>query len=239
MSRKLIIAAIGGNGMPDVAASAHRFGELLSDRAILLTGGEPNAGVPEVKCTALAGSEKTGKGLMISVLTHGNPTCERRDRRLILQTGVGKYERDPITGSAADVVVAFSGGAGTLIELAYAAFQNRPIIFLGSIRFLRMNCCFEANEVKGGLGKALKGYSLISPPTSKTTTQVDELMNALVSCLAGPQGICVDTPEEAAKKIFGLFDRVSLKANTNFLGLATGKNWKNEFDAEVATLSGL
>jgi hypothetical protein len=65
MSRKLIVAAIGGNGMPDVAASAHRFGELLSDRAILLTGGEPNAGVPEVKCTALAGSEKTGNGLMI------------------------------------------------------------------------------------------------------------------------------------------------------------------------------
>jgi SLOG cluster4 family len=130
---------------------------------------------------------------MISVLTKGDPTCVRRNRRLILQTGVGSYERDPITGSAADVVVAFSGGAGTLVELAYAAFQNRLIIFLGSIRFLRMNCCFEAKEVKDGLGKALNGYSLISPPTSKTTTPVDELVNALddrfhETCIMEPMG---------------------------------------------------
>jgi hypothetical protein len=42
MSRKFIVAAIGGNGLPDVASSALRFGEVLSDRAILLTGGAPD-----------------------------------------------------------------------------------------------------------------------------------------------------------------------------------------------------
>jgi SLOG cluster4 family len=234
--RKMIVAAIGGNGMPGVAASALRFGELLSDRAILLTGGEPNDSLPDVKSAALAGSQKTGRGLMISVLTKGKPACELKDRRLILQTGLGKYERDPITGSAADVVVVFAGGAGTLVELAYAAFQNCPIIFQSSIRFLRMKCCFEAGEVRNGLKRALVGYPLIS---TKTNT-IDDLEDALIRCLSNAQGVCADTPEEAVQKIFGLFDRFNLNANTNFLGLPNGqaKDWKKkDFDDGVASLS--
>src|SRR5258705_10783389 len=128
MPRKVIVAAIGGNGLPDVAASALRFGEVLSNRAILLTGGAPDDRSADVKSAAMAGSQRTGTGLMISVLPKGSPACELQGRRLILQTGLGSYERDPITGSAADAVVVFSGGAGTLVELAFAAFQNRPII---------------------------------------------------------------------------------------------------------------
>jgi hypothetical protein len=71
MSRKLIVAAIGGNGLPDVASSALRFGEVLSDRAILLTGGEPDGPHTDVKNAAMAGSQGA-KGLMISVLPKGS-----------------------------------------------------------------------------------------------------------------------------------------------------------------------
>jgi predicted Rossmann-fold nucleotide-binding protein len=146
---------------------------------------------------------------------------------------LGKYARDPITGSAADVVVVFSGGAGTLVELAFASFQNRPIMFQSSIQYLRMKCSFETAEVKNGLKKAKEGYPLIS-------TNEGDLEDALARCLANPH--CVDTPEEAARRVFGLVDGiVALQADTKFLGLPNDKggHWKKKFNKDVAELSKL
>ncbi|MCS3499350.1 uncharacterized protein (TIGR00725 family) [Bradyrhizobium japonicum] len=232
MSRKFIVAVIGGNGLPDVASSAHRFCALLSNRVVLLTGGAPDGRLTDVKNAAMAGSQGA-KGLMVSVLPRESPSCELQGRRLILKTGLGKYERDAITGSAADVVVVFSGGAGTLVELAYAAFQNRPIIFQSSVQYLRAKCSLEVSEVKKGFAKAKDGYPLIS-------TKEGDLEHALGRCLANPHD--VDTPEEAAQRVFGLLDGVvPLQDDTRFLGLPNDKegHWKKKFNLGVAELSKL
>lgn len=235
MARKIVVAAIGGNGMPDVTPSAFRFGEELSDRAILLTGGmDPPKKDTDVKTAAMFGSQGA-RGLMISVLPDLGPACKLERRQLILETGlVGKYARNPITGSAADVVVVFPGAAGTLVELAYAALQGRPIIFLSSIQFLRVKCSFVAERVRAGLKEAKERYPLI-------TTTENDLEHALVRCLASPQAICVDKPKEAVQEIFSLVDQPAvLASDTNFLGLPGDKDerWKKEFNAGVATLSG-
>jgi uncharacterized protein (TIGR00725 family) len=234
MARKIIVAAIGGNGMPDVTSSAFRFGEELSDRAILLTGGmDPLKRDTDVKTAAMFGAQGA-RGLLISVLPKQGPACRLQGRQLILETGlVGKYARNPITGSAADVVVVFPGAAGTLVELAYAALQGRPIIFLSSIKFLRVKCSFEAGRVRTGLIEAKERYPLIS-------TNEDDLEHALVRCLANPQAICVDKPKDAVQEIFSLVDQPAvLASDTNFLGLPGDKErWKKEFNAGVAALSG-
>jgi predicted Rossmann-fold nucleotide-binding protein len=235
MSRKPIVAVIGGNGLPDVAASALRFGAVLSNQAILLTGGAPDGPRTDVKSAAMFGSQGA-MGLMISVLPKVGPSCELPpERRLVLKTGLGSYERDPITGSAGDVVVAFSGGAGTLVELAYAAFQKRPIIFQSSIEYLRVKCSFEATEVRLGLEKTVKGYPLIS-------ANKDELEHALIGCLSNPRAVCADTPEGAVRALFSSIDQgAGLGAETNFLGLPGNdtKHWKNKFNEGVARLSKL
>jgi hypothetical protein len=233
MARKLLVAVIGGNGMPDVAPSAFRLGQVLSNQAILLTGGAPGDGPEEnVKAAVMAGSSNG----LISVLPEGSPSCKLQGRRLILQTGLkGRYGRNPIVGSAADIVVVFPGGTGTLVELAYAAFQSRSIVFQSSIQQLRGKCSLEAEGLKDGLEEAKEAYPLISAKEA-------DLENALARCLASPKATCVDTPEETAGRIFRLFDpAVALQADTNFIGLPGDEqeHWKQEFNNKVAELSKL
>lgn len=234
MPRKLIVTVIGGNGLPDVAPFAFRLGKLLSGRAILLTGGTPDDRPNEnVKSAAMAG---LNIGPMISVLPGGSPDCRLQGRQLILQTGLqGKYARNPIVGSAGDIVVVFAGGAGTLVELAYAVFQSRPIIFHASIHYLRVKCSLEAIELKNGLEEAQRAYSLISPKKG-------DLENALAICLGNSKVICADTPEEVVQRIFGLSNApIAVQLETNFLGLPGGQreHWKEKFNKDVAEISKL
>jgi hypothetical protein len=173
---------------------------------------------------------------MISVLPGGNPDCRLQGRRLILQTGLhGKCARNPIVGSAGDIVVVFSGGAGTLVELAYAVFQSRPVIFQSSIRYLRVKCSSEAKELKIGLEEARRAYSLI--PTKK-----GELENALATCLGNSKAICAGTAEEVVQTVFSLRKgTVAVQQETNFLGLPGDERgrWKEKFNRYVAELSKL
>lgn len=152
----------------------------------------------------------------------------------ILQTGLeGKYARNPIVGSAGDIVVAFSGGAGTLVELAYAALKKRPIIFHSSIDYLRVKCSLEAKDLKEGLEEARSAYSLIPAKNG-------DLEDELVACLANPKAVCVDTPEAVVRRIFGFpKEAISVQQETNFLGLPSGKRWREEFNKCVAKLSKL
>jgi uncharacterized protein (TIGR00725 family) len=133
MSRKWILAAIGGGEVagPEVEA----FGKLVAHvGAVLMTGGVPKPGSSRVTERAQAGCEAAG-GLMISVL----PNRERNEivpcskkRRFEVRTKVSRYGRDPITGAAADMIFVFRGDVGTLVELAYASKEKRPIVFCGT-----------------------------------------------------------------------------------------------------------
>jgi hypothetical protein len=153
---------------------------------------------------------------------------------VILQTGLeGKYARNPIVGSGGDIVVAFSGGAGTLVELAYAALKKRPIIFHSSIDYLRVKCSLEAKDLKEGLEEARSAYSLIPAKNG-------DLENELAACLANPKAVCVDTPEGVVRRIFGFpKEPITVQQETNFLGLPSGERWREEFNKCVAKLSKL
>ena len=250
MSRRMIIAVIGGNDLPDVALSARRFGELASNRAILLTGGKPSGGqVSEHVKTAAMDGAVNNRGLMVSVLPSTSPSCEREGHRLELRTGLSSYERDPITGSAADVVVVFPGGAGTLIELAFAALMDRPIIFLSSIHYLQVKCSLEITDLKKGLKEAVEKYGPLIPrlvnPAERKEKQLEralaKLEHALVRCLTNPEAACNNTPEGALQRIFGLSNDaiVKLNSDTSFLGLPQddAQHWKKKFNEEVRALS--
>ncbi|MGR9134518.1 SLOG cluster 4 domain-containing protein [Rhizobium leguminosarum] len=133
MPRKWIIAAIGGGEAagPEVQA----FGELVVQvGAILMTGGIPALNSSRVTERAQAGCEAAG-GLMISVLPNTGRNaivaCHGQ-RRFEVLTNVSKFGRDPITGAAADMVFVFPGEVGTLVELAYASREKRPILFCGT-----------------------------------------------------------------------------------------------------------
>src|SRR5436305_1606082 len=129
--RKPIVAVIGGNSdVLEILDDVQRLGASLENRFLLLTGGRPAAAPTNVKDAAMNGA--SARGLMISVLPKtgkSNPALrlEKKERLLTLQTHLNGAGRDPITGAAADLIVSFHGGAGTLVELAYAASYRRHI----------------------------------------------------------------------------------------------------------------
>jgi uncharacterized protein (TIGR00725 family) len=212
MARKPVVAVIGGNDLPDVAPSASLFGAALSNGAILLTGGEPTGPSADVKNAAMQGCNDA-KGLMISVLPQGPPSCCLlvSERRLVLKTGLKPLERDPITGAAADVVVAFSGGRGTLVELAYAAFEHRPIVFVSSLVRLQGAYREKKEKLEADLATASGGYRLID-------VGANQLMTALEQCLNGPNR-CFDSPAAAAEEMPALIEGIDCERSTNFRGL--------------------
>lgn len=190
MTRKLVVAAIGGNHVDKAAELAKQFGKEFTPKQgwILVTGGKPEKSKSKVKDAALFGCENA-RGLMVSILPKNEDqpaVCCKPiigERRVELVTDLTNYGRDPITGAAADIVVVFDGGDGTLVELAYAALKNRPIVFLSSSNSssrtsLRDRAQSQSNreQLIKKLTEANQAYgSLI--PTSK-----DNLIAALDSC---------------------------------------------------------
>jgi uncharacterized protein (TIGR00725 family) len=162
MPRKWILAAIGGGETagPEVEA----FGRLVAHAgAILMTGGVPKQNSSAVTERAQFGCEAAG-GLMISVLPNKDPNeivrC-RGKRRFEVRTKTSKYGRDPITGAAADMIFVFPGEVGTLVELAYASREKRPIVFCGTkAQWKEMDEVRQKSrsEIREGIEKAIREY---------------------------------------------------------------------------------
>jgi uncharacterized protein (TIGR00725 family) len=231
MPRKRIIAAIGGNNLPEITGPARDFGRrVASSGAILLTGGDPSGDQKDVKHAAIRGCARA-HGLVISILpTEGKPSCRRVRRRLVLRTGLTSFARDPITGAAADVVVVFRGAVGTLVELAYAAFSHRPIVFCDSLEHL--GDPNENRELKTKLDEAIAGYPLIR--VDRTT-----LMKALIFSLTDRSRAEVSSAEDAVAAALRSTDHFDPFSETNFLGLPGHKGIKQKFEERVVALSAL
>jgi len=149
----------------------------------------------------------------------------------VLQTSLSSFARDPITGAAPDVVVVFKGGIGTMVELAYAALKNRPIIFCDSVDTLRD----QQGEVqlKSKLNEAIAGYPLIA-------TSQNQLIEALILTFTTyPQRAVVTLAKEAITHALRLTDCIDLSQNTNFLGLPGYPHFKTTFEQMVLALSTL
>ena len=120
------VTVIGSSGKIDekTYSIAEKLGEILAqNKYIIVTGGR--SGVMEAVCK---GAKKAG-GLTIGIL----PGFTREDANpyvdIIIPTGLG-YARNAINVLAGDVVVAISGGPGTLSEIGLALAYNKPLIVL-------------------------------------------------------------------------------------------------------------
>jgi len=234
MSRRVIVAAIGGGKQSALADLAEEFGGLVARaKLILMTGGEPNPKEKDrIVCTTLNGCDKQ-KGLMISVLPNQTENaCDLKERRIVVQTTLSRFERDPITGAAADIIVVFPGEAGTLLELAYASLYRRPFVFLKSRQDLQTalkdNNVF--NELQQAIADAIKEYPFLSP-------KPQELSEALDRALAQTEWD-VNSPAEALIKVLLTFENgTKVVGETHFRGLPESPEIKQLFEQQVETLS--
>lgn len=140
------VTVIGSSGQIDekIYNSAEKLGELLAKNDfIVITGGR--SGVMEAVCK---GAKKAG-GLTIGIL----PGFTREDANpyvdISIPTGLG-YARNAINVLAGDVVVAISGGPGTLSEIGLALAYNKPLIILKG--------CGGVSELISKEG--IKGYNI-------------------------------------------------------------------------------
>jgi uncharacterized protein (TIGR00725 family) len=240
MPRKWIIGAVGGNGNQTAATLAKNFGTLIRPKiGILLTGGEPNDNA-DVKDAALSGCRRA-RGLMISILAKGTAGVVYNTldpKRMILLTGQNRWGRDPITGAAADIIVVFDGKAGTLVELAYAAANGRPIVFCGKPpRPPDKLPQDDQEEFNQGLQDAFNRYHTLDP------TSIEYLKTALKGCFA-PDGSVTRTHVKSPKAALTTIKKWTAGQSperTNFLGLPVDNNRQvmEDFEQKVLDLSEL
>jgi len=124
---KKVVSVIGGrNCTAEVEELAKELGKKLSKVAdILVTGGL--SGVMEAACSGF----KAGGGLTIGII----PSYDKKDANkfvdIVIPSGLG-LARNVLVVKAADVVIALSGRAGTLSEIAYCIQFGIPVINLNS-----------------------------------------------------------------------------------------------------------
>ena len=131
VARKPYIIGVMGSHRdqsPAVMADARRLGEALARRGyVLLTGGGP--GVMRAACE---GANKAG-GLVIGVLPNDkqHPLEKYPNEFVDIPIFTGMYDaRNVINAKTPHVLVALSGGAGTLSEVAIAIRSGTPVISL-------------------------------------------------------------------------------------------------------------
>jgi uncharacterized protein (TIGR00725 family) len=125
-----IIGVVGSHrdASPAVMEDARRLGEAIAARGyVLLTGGGP--GVMRAVCE---GAHKAG-GLVIGVLPNDrqHPLEKYPNEFVDIPIFTGMYDaRNVINAKTPHILVALSGGAGTLSEIAIAIRNGTPVISL-------------------------------------------------------------------------------------------------------------
>jgi uncharacterized protein (TIGR00725 family) len=123
--KAILVTVIGSAACNDqVAGLAREVGREIARRgAVLICGGR--GGVMEAACQ---GARAEG-GLTVGIL----PGNDRYDANpyvdVPIATGLGEA-RNAVVVSAADVIIAVSGGYGTLSEIALALKMGRPVVGL-------------------------------------------------------------------------------------------------------------
>jgi hypothetical protein len=130
--RKIVIGVMGAAQCDEeIYQQAYRVGRLIAERgAVLLCGGL--SGVME----ASAKGAKDAGGLTVGVLP-GSSERESRPNPYIdvaIFTGMSDA-RNAINVRSSDVIIAISGGYGTLSEIAHGLKIGKPVVLLHSWRF--------------------------------------------------------------------------------------------------------
>ena len=125
--------AVIGASEPDPArdAQAHEVGvEVARAGAVVVSGGL--GGVMEASC---AGARQEG-GTTVGLLPGDDRAAGNPHLDVALATGLGEL-RNGLIVRAADAVIAFEGGYGTLSEIGFALRLGRPVMGLGTWEMLR------------------------------------------------------------------------------------------------------
>ena len=135
--RRAIVGVLGGD---DQHGQARAVGQMIVRNGwILLTGGDgtSKAKKPQVKDTSMCGAASLN-GPRIGILPDNTPLPSSATPRiakwdqpsranyLFLKTGVSSKERNVINGQTPDILIALSGGRGTLAEIAFAVAAKKP-----------------------------------------------------------------------------------------------------------------
>jgi len=113
----------GGEVGPDDVAVAYEIGSLIAQNGWILLNGGRNAGVMDATAK---GAHEAG-GLTIGILPDDHRERASAYLDVGVVTGMGSA-RNNINVLSSDVVIACTGGAGTLSEIALALKAGRPVI---------------------------------------------------------------------------------------------------------------
>ena len=230
MARRCIVGVMGGNGCDtQVFNDAREAGiNIAKYDLILLTGAGSGDTGTHVKCAAMEGARK---GRRIGIAPHGQRKLYLNGRELFLHTATTSIERDPITGTTADVLIFFCGGSGTLIELCFAAMTGKPLYFWKAAQFLkkRANSLLDAdlNEALGACRRTLGAVTGIGDSTCAAT---------LKKKLADTLAVAVDysgTLDELLKNL----SPMQCDFPTDFPGFRDTPQLKHDFESAVERLS--
>ncbi|HEY5912874.1 MAG TPA: hypothetical protein VJA21_19960 [Verrucomicrobiae bacterium] len=161
---------------------------------IVLTGGEYISSPKHVKEAALKGAieagavGKPGRGIGILAGHNEVPLIIKREREgnnplwkcLYGYTGLLKHQRNVLNGYLPGAIIALGGAAGTLSEVAFAAYAETPLVFLNSLS--KLQDVRKSNEKE--LREILKEAVNICPefdPESGVVNILQKLDEALIS----------------------------------------------------------
>jgi uncharacterized protein (TIGR00725 family) len=122
----LQIGVIGNDGDINnkIKTLAENLGRLIAARGMILVCGG-RSGVMEA---AARGAKEEG-GITVGIIpesdkSRANPFCD-----IVIATGIGRA-RNLVVVNSSDVIIAVSGGPGTLSEIALALAENKRVIIL-------------------------------------------------------------------------------------------------------------
>lgn len=151
---RTVIGVMGGAVVDDdVLAEAHELGRRIAERGWVLLNGGRNAGV---MAASAAGAHEAG-GLVIGILPGDTARGVAEGVDVAIPTGMGDA-RNAINVLASHVVVACSGGPGTISEIALALKCGREVVLLG----FPLGVPFSAYYERGQLVDASSAAEAIS-----------------------------------------------------------------------------
>ena len=126
MKKHMIIGVMGGGQVKQADADdAFRLGRLIAQHGWVFLNGGRNCGIME----ASARGAKQAGGLTIGILPDEDTAGASDAIDIPIVTGMGSA-RNAINVLSSDIVVACSGGAGTLSEIALALKAGKTVVLL-------------------------------------------------------------------------------------------------------------
>lgn len=126
--RRPVVGVMGGGEVDEArTAATYELGRLIAQNGWVLLNGGRNAGVMDASAR---GAHDAG-GLTVGILPGDHDSDASAYLDVAIVTGMGSA-RNNINVLSSDVVVACTGGAGTLSEIALALKAGRPVVVLGS-----------------------------------------------------------------------------------------------------------